>query len=71
MLLVPAADPLRHIICTYFPDSKIAQAYSKAHIKASCILNWAINPDLQAKLVKLTQTLFFRINTGRNLEKVE
>lgn len=66
MFLVPAMDRLGHIIHTYFPDSIIAQAYSQAHIKASCILNRAISPDAQAKLVKLMQTLFYILVTGRN-----
>lgn len=59
-------DRLSHIIRTFFPYSIIAQAYSKAHIKASCILNKAISHDVQAKLVKLMQTLFYILVTGRN-----
>ena len=66
MLLVPAVDRFGHIIRTFFPDSLIAQACSKAYIKASCILNKAILPDFQAKLVKLMQTLFYILVTGRN-----
>ena len=50
-LPLSAADHLGSLIRASFPDSKIAQAYSCARTKASCILNDAIAPDLLRSLV--------------------
>jgi hypothetical protein len=50
-LPLSAADHLGSLIRSSFPDSKIAQAYSCARTKASCILNDAIAPDLLKSLV--------------------
>jgi hypothetical protein len=50
-LSLSAADHLGSLIRASFPDSKIAQAYSCARTKASCILNDAIAPDLLQSLV--------------------
>lgn len=50
-LRLVAADHLGSLIRTCFPDSKIAQPYACARMKASCLLNDAIAPDFMKPLV--------------------
>jgi len=50
-LPLAAADHLGSLIRCSFPDSKIAQNYSCARTKSTCLLNDAISPDLLSSLV--------------------
>ena len=44
-----------------FPDSNIAKTYSCCKSKASCILNYAIVPYLQAALIDQMKCAYFSI----------
>ena len=73
-LPIAAADHLGHLIRNCFPDSKIAQNYSCARTKASCLLNDAISPDLLDDLIKDMKINFFTLcvdgSNDQNLQKM-
>lgn len=60
-LPLAAADHLGSLIRGCFPDSKIAQSYTCARTKASCLLNDAIAPDLMQTLVCDMKRNFFSL----------
>ena len=57
------ADHLGPLFKSIFPDSKIAKGYSCGKMKASCILNRAIVPNLQNNLVEQMRNSCFSIAT--------
>lgn len=71
-LPLAAADHLGSLIRNSFPDSKIAQAYSCARTKTSCILNDAIAPDLLKSLVADMKVNVFAVSVdGSNDQGME
>lgn len=71
-LPLSAADHLGSLIRASFPDSKIAQSYSCARTKASCILNDAIAPDLLKSLIADMKINLFSLSVdGSNDQDTE
>ena len=71
-LPIAAANHLSSLVKKCFPDSKIAQSYACAKTKAFCILNGAIYPDLQQRLInEMKESVFSLSADGSNDQNME